>query len=426
MAKRALKKKNNLWLYSGLWVLLWLGLGFLVQCWQDLSSTLLWGCGLLFLCLNHWRALGWARSRSDLDQELLRTKERCREAEQSWETTFNAVAVPITLLGSKLSILKANRTAAAMLDKEPGEVVGMHCYDLFGEQEPCGYCPVPRVIADGQVQTTEVVHPQKGLTLIVSVSPILDPRGKIVALTHFCLDISKQKKLSEQYQQAQKIDPVGRLAGGVAHDFNNILTIINGYSEMALMKVKDKDLKELSFLRSQLYEINQAGQRASNLTRQLLAFSRKQVVRPIILQLNDKVLEMEKMLKRLIGEDLVLTTNLEADLTPILADPGQLEQIIINLVVNAADAIKEGELVAGRIDISTAEIELKRRPLACFGDFRKGSYVALLVRDSGPGISPEFMEHIFEPFFTTKEQGKGTGLGLSTAYGLVEQNRGLI
>ena len=424
MLKKETNKEKNLWIYTGSLLVVWLGLGLLLQGWQDLSVLLLWCGGLLLLAVNHWRSLRCAAARIDLDQELQRTLERCREAERSWETTFDAVAEPITLLGTDFSILKANRVAADLVGKEPGEVVGLHCYDLIGNLGgPCSDCPVPKVLADGQAQSTEIIHSQVGRTFIVSISPIIDPQGKIVALTHFCLDVSEQKKLSEQYQQAQKMEAVGRLAGGVAHDFNNILTIINGYSEMVLMEMKEPDP-----LYYKLHEIYQAGQRAANLTRQLLAFSRKQVVRPIVLQLNDKVLDMDKMLKRLIGEDILLTTNLQENLPPILADPGQLEQIIINLVVNAADAVKEdgGAAGVGRIDVSTSKITLKRKPSASLGEFRPGAYVSLLVKDSGPGIAPEILKHIFEPFFTTKEQDKGTGLGLSTVYGIVEQNHGLI
>ena len=425
MVKKETNKKKNFWLYTGSLLVAWSGLGLLLQCWQNLPALLLWSGGLFILLINHWRYRVSVKAHVDLDQYLQRTLERCREAERSWETTFDAVAGPITLLGTDFSILKANRAAAALIGKEADKVIGRRCYDLVRNLEPCDGCPIPMVLADGQARSAEITHSQVGRTLLVSVSPITNPQGKIVALTHFCLDISDQKKLGEQYRQAQKMEAVGRLAGGVAHDFNNILTIINGYSEMALMKMKDT--KELEPLRNHLHEIHQAGQRAANLTRQLLAFSRKQVVRPIVLQLNDKVLEMEKMLKRLIGEDLVLTTNLQEDLPPILADPGQLEQIIINLVVNAADAVKEEATgVAGRIDVSTAGITLKRRPLESVGDFMPGSYVSLLVKDSGPGIAKEVLEHIFEPFFTTKSQGKGTGLGLSTVYGIVEQNHGLI
>ncbi len=421
-------KEKIVWLYNGLLMMVWISLGFFVNCWQESSTLILWGGGVILLLLYHWRSCHCAEVSVELDQELQRTLERCREAERSWETTFDAVAAPITILGTEFSILKANRAAASLAARAVDEVVGMHCYDLFGDLgKPCVDCPVPKVLAQGVAHSAEIVHLQGGRTLIVSVSPILNPQGKTVALTLFCHDISEQKKLSEQYQQAQKMEAVGRLAGGVAHDFNNILTIINGYSEMALMKMKGKDLKELTPLRNQLNEIHQAGQRAANLTRQLLAFSRKQVVRPVLLQLNDKVLEMEKMLKRLIGEDIVLTTNLQEELSPILADPGQLEQILINLVVNAADAVKDGpEITVGLIDISTAEITLNQRPAAGWGEFGAGKYVSLLVQDSGPGIAPELIEHIFEPFFTTKAQGKGTGLGLSTVYGIVEQNHGLI
>ena len=422
---KEIKKDSQVWLYTGSLLVVWCGLGFLSHFWQNLQVGILWSGGLLFLLVNHWRCLRCSVTRLDLDQELQRTLERCHQAERSWETTFDAVAAPITLLGTGRSILKANQAAAVMLGKESCELIGLRCYDLVGNPGggPCADCPVPKVLADGRAHSAEIIHPQVERTLIVSVSPIVNPQGKIVALTHFCLDISEQKKLTEQYQQAQKMEAVGRLAGGVAHDFNNILTIINGYSEMALMRLKESDP-----MRRQINEIHLAGQKAANLTRQLLAFSRKQVVRPVILQLNDKVFEIEKMLKRLIGEDVVLATNLQENLPLILADPGQLEQVIINLVVNAADAVKEGgaAAVAGRIDLSTDIVTLNQKPKESWGEFVAGSYISLQVKDSGSGIPKEIFEHIFEPFFTTKPQGKGTGLGLATVYGIVEQNQGLI
>ncbi len=225
--------------------------------------------------------------------------------------------------------------------------------------------------------------------------------------------IEKQKNLQEQLVQSQKMEAVGHLAGGVAHDFNNLLTIINGYSELILLNMKNNSK---SFERMQ--QIIKAGKRAESLTRQLLAFSRKQILQPVVLDLNQLIKELEKMLRRLIGENIKLLFQYESDIFKIKADPGQLEQVIMNLVVNARDAMPKG----GEIRIETQNIEaedsLKQRP----NGLSPGRKVLLTIRDTGTGIDKKILNHIFEPFFTTKAKGKGTGLGLSTVYGIVKQS----
>ena len=236
-------------------------------------------------------------------------------------------------------------------------------------------------------------------------------------LTERKQDAIERTLLEEQLRQAQKMEAVGRLAGGIAHDFNNLLTAILGYSE--LMEDQLPDDKDL---RSSLHEIHRAGERAAALTRQLLAFSRKQVMRPRTLDLNAVVPEMEKLLQRLIGEDVTLTTLLGRDLDCVNADPGQLEQVIMNLAVNARDAMPEG----GTLTITTENAILDAGFVAAHPGARAGEYAVLTVSDSGTGMSEEVRRHLFEPFFTTKEQGKGTGLGLATAYGIVKQSDGYI
>ncbi|MCK6473314.1 MAG: response regulator [Armatimonadetes bacterium] len=221
----------------------------------------------------------------------------------------------------------------------------------------------------------------------------------------------------DQLIQAQKMEAIGRLAGGVAHDFNNLLTIILGYSELILADWPNSDPK-----RKQLDEIRKAGERARALTRQLLAFSRKQVLNPVILDFNAQVKHMHQMLARLIGEDVELVTNLAPDLARVVFDPTQVEQILLNLAVNARDAMPHG----GRLTIETANKYLEEDYCRVHEGIQPGAYVVLTVTDTGEGMSKETRLHIFEPFFTTKEKGRGTGLGLSTVYGIVQQSGGHI
>ncbi|GAB4411324.1 MAG: hypothetical protein Fur0044_05260 [Anaerolineae bacterium] len=231
-------------------------------------------------------------------------------------------------------------------------------------------------------------------------------------------NITQRKQLETQFLQSQKMDAVGRLAGGVAHDFNNLLTVINGYSELLLHRY----LNETMPFRRYVEEIKKAGQRATALTGQLLAFSRKQVLQPKIFYLNDVVADMDKMLQRLIGEDIELICRPRTGLGKVKADPGQIEQVILNLVVNARDAMPNG----GKITLETDNLSLDQSSTGQHLGLEPGRYVVLTVKDTGAGIDPKVLPHIFEPFFTTKEKGKGTGLGLATVYGIVNQSGGQI
>jgi nitrogen-specific signal transduction histidine kinase/CheY-like chemotaxis protein len=231
-------------------------------------------------------------------------------------------------------------------------------------------------------------------------------------------DITFEVDLERQLHQAQRLEAVGRLAGGVAHDFNNILTIISGNAELALGDLVPQNPSAEAFR-----EIIEASRRAASLTRQLLAFSRKQILQPRVLDLNALVASTEKMLRRLIGEDVALRTELRPNLSAIRADPGQLEQILMNLAVNARDAMPRG----GELTFTTENVEIHKTYAGVGGArVRSGGYVRLTVKDTGEGMDEETMSRIFEPFFTTKEQGRGTGLGLSTVYGIVKQSGGYI
>ncbi len=241
--------------------------------------------------------------------------------------------------------------------------------------------------------------------------------GKIARFIGTVMDITDRKRLEVEYRQAQKMECVGRLAGGVAHDFNNLLGVIGGYSEFAL-----EELEEADPLRENLVQIKRAAERAADLTRQLLAFSRRQILQPEVVDLAEVVTGTEKMLRRVIGEDIRLELDFSEDLGQIMADPGQLEQILMNLIVNARDAMPRG----GRLWIETRNVELDEAAAAQRSGAYAGSYVSLRVRDTGSGMDQRTADQIFEPFFTTKEKGKGTGLGLATVYGIVKQSGGSI
>lgn len=261
-------------------------------------------------------------------------------------------------------------------------------------------------------------HRQKDGTVIdVEISShALDWLGRPAKMV-LALDVTESRQLEEQLQRSQKMEAVGRLAGGVAHDFNNLLGVILGYSDLALQTHAHEEK-----LAGQISEIRKASQRAADLTRQLLAFSRQQVLEPRVLDLNAVVHDFEKMLRRLIGEDIDLRTALHPNLGRVKADPGQLEQVLMNLAVNARDAMPHG----GRLTIETANVELDQQYTAHHYPVVPGRYVLLAVSDTGTGMDETVRAKIFEPFFTTKEKGKGTGLGLPTVYGIVKQSGGYV
>jgi PAS domain S-box-containing protein len=269
-----------------------------------------------------------------------------------------------------------------------------------------------RVASTGNPERFETYVDALGIWFSVSV--YCPARNHFVAVFD---NVTERRKLEEQLRQSQKMEAVGRLAGGIAHDFNNLLLVINGYSEILLHHIGEK-----SSLRKDVEAIRQAGDRAASLTRQLLAFSRRQVLQPKMLDLNGLVADMGTMLRRLIGEDVEFRAVLGRELGIVKADPGQVEQVILNLVVNARDAMPGG----GRLTVETANVFLD-------GDFASkhsyaaiGPHVLLAVSDTGVGMSEDTQARLFEPFFTTKEKGKGTGLGLSTVYGIVHQSQGYI
>ena len=301
------------------------------------------------------------------------------------------------------------------------EVVGRNCRFLQGAgTDPETVSRIRAAVRQGESCKVELLNYRKdGVPFWneLSISPVRDDEGRVTHFVGSQADVTARRKLEEQLRQVQKMEAVGRLAGGVAHDFNNLLTIINGYSELILDGLtKDDALTEL------VQQIQHAGERAAALTRQLLAFSRKQMLKPVVLDLNVLVHDMEKMVRRLISEDIQLVMDLHPDLSRIHADRGQVEQVLLNLILNARDAMPDG----GSLSVETQNVILDATYAATHSDVLPGSHVALIVCDTGCGIDKAIQARIFEPFFTTKDADKGTGLGLSTVYGIVKQSNGHI
>jgi two-component system cell cycle sensor histidine kinase/response regulator CckA len=276
------------------------------------------------------------------------------------------------------------------------------------------------LLSDENFKDIEVEWKRKDgtpITVRCSGCSIKDENGEVAYIEVFAEDVTERRGLERQLRMAQKMEAVGRLSGGIAHDFNNLLGVIIGYSQVLKRTLGPQNP---SFEHAE--EIERASQRAVSLTRQLLAFSRQQVLEPVVLNLNTLVSDMEKMLPRLIGEDIALKLELDTSLSQVKADPGQIEQVILNLAVNARDAMPDG----GKLLIQTANVNLDVAYTRGHPGSRPGSYVMLRVTDTGTGIDPEIQSQIFEPFFTTKDRDKGTGLGLATVYGVVKQSGGYI
>ncbi|HEX2757759.1 MAG TPA: PAS domain S-box protein, partial [Thermoanaerobaculia bacterium] len=312
-------------------------------------------------------------------------------------------------------------SAQRILGYPPADSTGLNAFDLIH--------PDDRSLAEGKFRRSletgtkfeqleaRVRHRNGSWRTLSFIGRPLPPETGMQGLIINARDLTDRLQLEAQLRVSQKMEGIGRLAGGIAHDFNNLLTAILGYSELMEAQLPDDE-----DLRSSLREIHHAGERAAALTRQLLAFSRRQVLQPELLDLNAVVSEVEKLLRRLIGEDVKLVTRLDPALGSIKADPGQLEQVLMNLAVNARDAMPEG----GTLTVETANIMLDTGFAMANPGARSGEYAVLTVADTGIGMSDEVRSHVFEPFFTTKERGKGTGLGLATAYGIVKQSDGYI
>jgi PAS domain S-box-containing protein len=356
-----------------------------------------------------------------------KTREELQQSEEKIKSIFRAAPVGIGMTVNRI-IMASNDRLCEMTGYSREELLNSSARILYPAQEEFDYVGIEkyRQIAEkgtGAVETRWRRKDGEIIDVLLSSTPI-DPSDLLKGVTFTALDITGRKRaiqekeaLLEHLRQSQKMEAIGQLAGGVAHDFNNILTIISGCSQLSLL-----DLREGDPLRKNLEEIIRATDRAADLTRQLLAFGRKQILEMRVLDLNQILQRLDTMLRRVIGEDIQLETAYTDPLGKVKVDPGQVEQVIMNLSVNARDAMPEG----GKLTIETANVKLDEAYAHEHIAVKPGRYVMLAVSDTGKGMTKEVRERVFEPFFTTKEKGKGTGLGLSTVYGIVKQSGGNI
>ena len=338
-----------------------------------------------------------------------------RASEAELRALFGAMTVVILVLDTDGRYLKIAPTESAYLHRPPAELIGKTLHEVFPKEHADFFLEhIYRALEEGREHRVEYRLQIAGTEIWFDggVSPLTEDSVVWVAR-----DITEHRLLEEQLRQSQKLEAIGQLAGGIAHDFNNLLTAINGYSDLTIKRLESEDP-----LRRNVEEIRKAGLRAASLTRQLLAFSRKQVLQPQVLEINSLITDASRMLRRLVGEHIEFITLVRPEAGRINADPGQIEQVIMNLVVNARDAMPHG----GKLIIETDNQYLDDEYATHHVGVKPGQYVSLAVSDTGTGMDDETQARIFVPFFTTKELGKGTGLGLSTVYGIIKQSGGNI
>ncbi len=355
-----------------------------------------------------------------VEKDLTETREELEQRERFLSNVFSSIQDGISVLDTDLNIIRVNPTmerwyshAMPLKDKK--------CFLAYHERDKaCEVCPTRKTL-NTQEAAYEIV-PKTGVGgkvvgwLDLYSFPLFDnSTGHLKGVIEYVRDITDRKRAEDELHQSQKMEAIGRLAGGISHDLNNLLTAIAAYADLLLM-----DIPETNPLSLQVVEIKNAVDQAASLTAQLLAFSRKQVLQPKVLDLNGVVGSMQGLLRRLIGEHIELEIFKAADTGRVRADPGQLEQVILNLIVNGRDAMPRG----GTLTLETADVDLDEAHAREGMGIDPGPYVMLTVTDTGCGMDEELQSHIFEPFFTTKERHKGTGLGLSTVFGIVKQSKG--
>jgi len=368
-----------------------------------------------------------ALARELRDAEHRRARREAEAALQLRERCIDAISQGVVITGPRSEapgqpdcpIIYVNAAFGRITGYSAAEVIGESCDFLKGpDTDPSVAAELRRAIRGGQSCTVEILNYRKDGTPFwnnLSVSPIRGEKGQVTHHVGVMTDVTERRRLEEQYRHMQKLDNVGQLAGGVAHDFNNLLTVVTGYSEMLLHDMPEDDAR-----RACIQEIHKAGERGTQLTKQLLTFSRKQPFSPRIVDLQVILRDMERLIRRLLREDIELATQLENCVQKVFVDPHQVEMAVMNLVVNARDAMPNG----GKVTISLAEVNLDAAYARYHPGVQPGQYVMLSVADTGHGMDAATRQRVFEPFFTTKPKGVGTGLGLATVYGIVRQSNG--
>jgi PAS domain S-box-containing protein len=348
-------------------------------------------------------------------------RARLEETQRRLSIAVEQAAEGIVITDTEGLILYINPALEQISGYSRASVIGQKVAILsYNQQNDTFYQRLWQTLTTGQVWQGRIVNARKDGTLYTvdsAITPVRNPAGEIVNYVATMRDVTRELELEEQFQQAQRMEALGRLAGGIAHDFNNLLTVIH-----ISTRLLERSLHPEDPLWEHVQRIQETGERATRLNTQLLSFSRHQVIDPQILNLNEVVADMSRMLQRIIGEDIELVTHLAQELGPVKADPVQMDQVLMNLVINARDAMPEG----GTLIVATANVVLDEAYATRHVDTQAGEYVQLIVRDTGVGMTEEVLAHLFEPFFTTKEGGQGTGLGLATVFGIVKQSGGHI
>lgn len=353
--------------------------------------------------------------------EAKRIEEALRESEQRFRKIVETSAEGVGIRDPAGRLTFANERFAQMLGYQVAEMIGLNVFDIVAPEYRSPMAEsAERRKRTGKAEQLELEFLHKTgsrIWTLLSASPLYDAEGNYIGSLGMITDISERRHLEAQLRQSQKIEAVGRLAGGIAHDFNNLLTAIRGHVDLLLA-----DTPVEAQIRADIEEIGKAADRAAGLTQQLLAFSRRQILQPRVIELDTVVTDIESLLRRMISEDIRLLTRLHAGSACVRADRSQLEQVLMNLAVNARDAMPNG----GTLTIETSVVNLDEEFVRGNSGSHTGRHVRLCVTDSGAGMDAETLSHVFEPFFTTKELGKGTGLGLATVYGVVKQSEGYI
>ncbi len=353
-------------------------------------------------------------------RELLLAQDALQRSNEVLETTIRAAPVGIVVLDQACNIKLWNQMTETTFGWKQEEVLNRHVPFIQPQNQKDFSELLIKVLQGEAISGHEANYLKRdgsSISARLSAAPLRDLHSDATGALLVFEDVTERKTLESQLFQSQKLESIGRLAGGVAHDFNNLLTIINGYADMALSRTGRNEAAA-----NYIQQIRKAGGKAANLAEQLLVFSRKKAVEMKPIDLNLVVVDIEKMLRRLIGEDIHLVTSLDTSLGTVMGDSGQIQQVIMNLAVNARDAMPEG----GKLVIETANVDVDATFTRRHPQLEPGLYSMLSVSDTGTGMDEETKSHIFEPFFTTKEAGKGTGLGLATVYGIVRQSKGWI